>query len=207
MLSRYGVAPEIVCRVDLEPSEMCFVQYLPIKMAKYPDLRIPHNLAWTWPLLKLVMRDASLEDYIYLTIRHMWVSNEYKGNRHGWHTDGFGTDDINFIWYDCMPTEFCVQEFDLSSDHDISMQQMQEQAKEENIITYPNKTLLKMDQRVVHRVSENNESGMRTFIKVSISKDKYNLKGNAHNYLFDYGWDMIDRDIKRNHPSKEKSND
>ena len=41
----------------------------------------------------------------------------------------------------------------------------------------------------------------RTFIKVSFSDQKYNLKGNTHNYLFDYEWDMIDRSVSRNDPT------
>jgi hypothetical protein len=41
---------------------------------------------------------------------------------------------------------------------------------------------------------------MRAFLKVSISKDKYDLIGNSHNYLLDYDWQMKERKQERNIP-------
>jgi hypothetical protein len=43
--------------------------------------------------------------------------------------------------------------------------------------------------------------GMRSFLKISLSHQKYNLVGNSHNYLFDYNWDLHDRDTLRNDPA------
>lgn len=34
---------------------------------------------------------------------------------------------------------------------------------------------------------------MRNFLKVSFSKDKYDLKGNSKNYLLSYDWYFRDR--------------
>ena len=42
----------------------------------------------------------------------------------------------------------------------------------------------------------------RTFFKLSFSKDKYDLKGNSHNYLFDYNWEMRERKENRNIPQQ-----
>jgi len=41
---------------------------------------------------------------------------------------------------------------------------------------------------------------MRTFVKISFSKDKYDLIGNSHNYEMDYKWDMKERKEERNIP-------
>lgn len=79
---------------------------------------------------------------------------------------------------------------------------MNQQANSENEITYPSKSLLRLSQTVIHKVAENQASGMRTFVKVSISKDKYDLVGNSKNYLLDYNWEMRERKEKRNIPQK-----
>lgn len=204
---RYGAAPKILGHVKLDCPEIMHVQYMPILI---PDqgYRIPKNLQWVEPLIDIVWKnfqDYILSDdiYMYLTVKHGWVDKGSIPNRPGWHCDGFMSDDINFIWYDSVPTEFCIQDFDLTQDHDKSMMQMQQQARNENIVTYPYENLIMMDQSVVHRVGVAEQSAWRTFIKVSLSKDKYNLKGNAHNYLFDYNWEMYQRSTIRNHPTKE----
>lgn len=205
----YGTAPTpIWFDLELVPAEMCFVQYLPIAMAAHEghgdEIRIPPNLGWVRNLLAHV-RSADIHDdaYMYLTVKHIFASGADSGNRPGWHSDGFGTDDVNYIWYDRCPTEFAVQPFVLSTDCDVSMQEMEDQVKPESIVTYPVNTLLRLDQGVVHRSPENCEPGFRTFIKISCSKERYNLKGNAHNYLFDYDWPLVSRAAKRNHPMQD----
>ncbi len=77
---------------------------------------------------------------------------------------------------------------------------MEDQARSENIRTYPVNTLLRLDQYVIHRVAPNAAPGYRAFVKISVSKARYNLKGNAHNYLLNYEWEMHSRDATRNHP-------
>jgi hypothetical protein len=167
-------------------------------------IRIPKNLEWYRPLVNAIpmFESTSSWNYVYLTAKHLYVTPENLGNRPGWHSEGFGSNDINYIWSDSYPTEFCVQPFDLSDHHELSMIQMSVQANITNIKTYGEKTLLRLDPSVIHRVPENASSGYRTFVKISCSDSKYNLKGNAHNYLFDYDWEMFERDDSRNHLSK-----
>ena len=199
----YGKEPEIVGALEIDDIEMMFVQYLPVAMPN-TEVRLPANLRCFEDLITIALTDAGWSRnvcYVYLTAKHMYVTPDNMGNRPGWHTDGFGTDDLNYIWCDSSPTEFCIQDFQITDDHAISMTEMEQQAREENIVTYPIKTVLKLDAGVVHRVADRGEAGYRTFVKVSISKDKYNLKGNAHNYLFDYNWAMHDRAVERNHPA------
>jgi hypothetical protein len=200
----YGGSPDVICSLELQPSEFCYVQYLPIKMVEHPgSIRIPQGLHWVAELLLKVHNIESFYNrYVYLTVKHFYVETASAANREGWHSDGFMSNDVNYIWYSDMPTQFCNQEFKLTHDHSLSIIEMNDQADPANIVTYPNNTLLRMDERVIHRVNHDcTFKGVRTFIKVSFSDQKYNLKGNTHNYLFDYEWDMIDRSVNRNDPT------
>lgn len=203
----YGEPPIIVSPyINVEPSEMCFVQYLPIKMSNIEnlgrDIKIPQNLLWITPLVDLIINDIEEEHYLYLTVKHIYVVPNNMGNRPGWHSDGFKTNDLNYIWTDKFSTEFCIKEFNITDDCEISMIEMQQQVNKDNIIVYNEKSLLKLDQYNIHRSPEIG-SGYRTFIKLSLSTERYNLQGNAHNYLFDYHWKMKKRMIERNHPHQE----
>lgn len=204
----YSPAPIVLFeQVEFSPAEMCFVQYLPVMMPGRWDVRIPQNLAWaggfvTAALTELLKRDLlPFNSYAYLTAKHLWVTPDNIGNRPGWHIDGYLSDDLNIIWSDKYPTEVCVQDFNLTPDHTKSMIEMEQQVKEENIRTYGEGSMLLLTPEIVHRPPAIKESGMRTFLKLSISKDQYNLKGNAHNYLFDYEWDMCERQVGRNTPA------
>lgn len=142
--------------------------------------------------------DDLLRSYIYLTVKSEYQRNGCGFNREGWHIDGFGTDDENYVWSNCQPTIFNNGPFDLSDDENLSMAQMEEQADPANNYCFPDKTLVRMG-RSVHKVGPYIE-GHRVFVKVSFSKKKYNLLGNSHNYLIDYNWDMIARNKERNVP-------
>jgi hypothetical protein len=199
-----GSAPHVIGTFDIDPSEMMFIQYMPVWIPE-PGLRIPAHVECFFPLIEAVMHRELRKlptHYLYLTAKHLYVTPENMGNRPGWHSDGFGTDDVNYIWSDSAPTEFCIQAFDLSDDCDASIAQMETQAREENVTIYPAKSLLRLDPSVIHRVPINAAPGYRTFVKISVSESKYNLQGNAHNYLFDYDWEMQSREEKRNHPHK-----
>jgi hypothetical protein len=202
-----GGSPVVVGKIPAQASEMMFVQYLPVHMP-HQGLKVPEHVKCFQGIIDTAMVDfATMADvsnkYVYLTAKHLYVTPENLGNRPGWHIDGFGTEDINYIWYDSSPTEFCNQTFDITDDEHQSIADMTEQADEENVITYPVETLLRLDNMIVHRTTTQRiEPGYRTFVKVSISDEPYNLKGNARNYMFDYDWDMKGRDQERNVTSK-----
>jgi hypothetical protein len=193
--------PFVLGSYEIDCRELMFVQYMPLAMP-YQSPRIPPNLRCFLPLVEAVVNLGRRGNtYIYLTAKRLFVGPNCLGNRPGWHTDGFGTDDINYIWCDSLPTEFCVnQHFNLSDAHEASMRQMEDQAKPENIKTYPVGSLLRLDSAVVHRCARPVTEGYRTFVKISVSRERYNLVGNAHNYLFDYDWPMVERQAGRNHP-------
>ena len=183
---------------------MCFVQYMPIKRP-FGFVAIPENLCWTKPVVETICSvdeyNYRLErSYIYLTVKHLYVERGSLGSRPGWHIDGFLSDDQNFVWCDKNPTEYVpsLDSYTFSQDHEKALHEM----KLADIMTIheiPVNAVVDLE-RTVHRTKEDIEPGLRTFIKVSVSEHKYNLQGNAHNYLIPHGWKMYPREKARNHP-------
>lgn len=207
----YGAGPKVIGHIPLHNPEMMFYLYLPIKMNDGIDIRVPERLQYARPLIEAVISDASeaLPDfddhYIFLTAKTLYVEQGSPGNRPGWHADGYGSHgDLSYIWHDMNPTEFAEQEFvDIPDDDFESMVAMEKQIKPECIVTYPDCTLLRLDESVVHRVNPIVNRGVRTFIKLSVSRHRYNLAGNSHNYLFDYDWELHNRGDVRNMDNKD----
>lgn len=194
--------PEIVVdNLVLHPEEFCYHVYMPIKVGKLHA--VPDNLTWCLPLIDKVKTEDWLNyEYWYLTVKHMWIDG--YGNREGWHIDGFDTDDVNYIWADCIPTQFCIQMFDLSEDHNRSLLEMKEQIDTKNIWNASANQLLRLTSDIVHRPVESNQPTLRTFIKVSCSNSIYNLKGNATNSkIKGLTWEKVERKLERNHPIGE----
>lgn len=206
-----GNLPKSLGLVPLSPTEMMYWLYCPISEPGNMMALVPPNLRQFDPILQKVRNDDPdrwLESYVYLTAKTLWVSGDYIGNRPGWHTDGFGTDDVNYIWYDRAPTEFLNvwPNVEVSDDCDESMREMEALAA--SLYTdrfgpmrYPNCHLLRLDPTVVHRSPTKFEPGVRTFVKVSLSKDRYDLIGNSINHALALDWTMVERKEERNHPS------
>jgi len=207
---RYGSLPTRVENIKVECNEMMFYQYLPIKLAgRGPEYILHENRldcftdlifnAWYDFRLNFGI-ERLIASYIYLTAKSMFQLPGCAFNREGYHSDGFLTNDINYIWSDKNPTIFNSSRFNLTMNDEVSLKEMEEQALVENEVFYPNNTLLRLDQYNIHKVGPIKEIGVRTFIKISFSYDQYNLVGNAHNYLLDYNWEMKQRKIGRNVP-------
>ena len=197
----FSPLPHSLGHISIDCPEFIYHVYMPIKMAD-TEVRIPQHLRCFWPIVERAMFHcgAPAGMYFYLTVKKMYVAAGQSANRPGWHIDGYGTNDKNFIWSDCMPTEFVTGHFDLSDDHEVSLFQMRQQAQGREVITPPSGELLMLESDSVHRVAVCHQDCVRTFAKLSMSTEQYNLKGNAHNYLFDYNWPMVDRLPERNHP-------
>lgn len=224
----YGRAPKVVTPcLELTPTEMMFYLYLPIRFPFEDDsweseynyrFWVPKNLQFAWPFIEMVWADTGIKTFdthfVYLTAKTMYVEPGAPGNRPGWHADGYGSNgDLNYIWYDSNPTEFAEMPFENIPDDDMaSMEAMAIQIAQEScrlvarplpIKTYPCKSVLRLDESVVHRVSPFVTPGVRTFLKASVSRHRYNLKGNSHNHLVHYDWEMHDRLAIRNTDSKD----
>lgn len=201
--------PKLIQAVDeCKLTEFMTYQNLPVMISSIDSgFRLPPNLQSIRGLLCLALADmwvnATVTDYIYVTAKKGWATPDNLLNRSGWHCDGFGTDDINYIWSDGSPTRFVDQEFhDISDDHHESMRQFEEQIIPESIVYAQPRTLYRLDFHVVHSTPVITKPELRSFIKISFSNSKYNLENNSHNYQFEYDWEMHPRDIDRNHTSR-----
>lgn len=213
---KYGDKPTPIGCINIDCKEMMFYQYLPIKMIKKYAFQVEERLQVFLPLIELVVSDFEtkfgtkemIDSYVYLTVKRQFVSKNKRINRPGYHSDGFLTDDINYIWSDENPTVFNTSEFKLSQDDEVSLKEMTDQALIENEIIFPNNTILRLNQFNIHKVNEDSKfEGLRTFVKVSFSKDKYDLEGNSHNYELHYNWEMKPRKLQRNIPQSNLQND
>lgn len=206
----YNKLPVSVKVINLNIDEWMSYQYLPIKLPNQHKITLEKRLYFLYHFLGDIACDYvglnGLDDYMnsymYLTIKNGYQSNGCSFNRKGLHSDGFLTDDINYIWYNKQPTIFNYTGFVLSKDERLSLKEMEYQADPAKDVIFPCNNILRMDQYSIHRVGEPVE-GQRCFIKVSFSKDKYNLKGNSINYDLDYSWVMKDRKVERNIPQGE----
>lgn len=211
---KYGQPPVDLGMIDLSVDEMMFWMYCPVKLKSKGTWQLPDNLQKYESLLeevnldiydRLLDEDKWLNSYIYMTAKTLWVTADNPGNRPGWHSDGFLTEDLNYLWYDDNPTIFWEPKelVAFEKDHQKSLMQMEEVTGHGPYKTYPCKHLLCLDETVIHRVANVAKPGMRTFIKISVSSDKYDLKGNSINYKLNTGCDLRDRQQERNPPSKE----
>lgn len=189
----YGKLPRVVAFCTDGCDDMMFYQDMPIKLIGQSSITVECRIRDSFD--KIIATaccdfvgnfglDRFVNSYVYICAKRLWQSKGTAFNREGWHTDGFGTEDITYLWSNHSPTVFNSTCLNLSDDHAISMQEMNEQVQDVNNVTYPDGALVQMDQYVVHKVGEQKE-GVRSFLKIVFSKDKFDLLGNAHNYLLE----------------------
>lgn len=202
----YGKLPVYIDKFDFDLKEVMYYLYMPVRM-RSSDVMLPPNVECCREMILradiYARRHARHYKYAYLSARKGWATNDNPLNRPGWHCDGFGTDDLNFVWWTGPSTRFAHQPFTgIVSDHSRSLTQFDEQIKPDCIVTYPEKTLFALDPSVVHATPIIEAPQMRQYIKVSFSDERYNLENNSHNYLFDYDWPMHSREALRNDPHR-----
>lgn len=224
--NKYGKEPLTLGEWELDFGEYMLYQYLPVAIDchkwGYYDVELPPNLEFSRDFIEACVTEEYSRDadwnYIYVTAKRGFATPGNPLNRPGWHADGFGTPDVNYVWVDKYPTLFAIGEFgDISDDHILSVTQFTEEiqlsesygslfgedTKPIQLVTYPDRTLVRLDDTVIHAAPEvPAPGGERSFFKVSFSNEKYNLRGNAHNYGLDYNWEMFDREFVRNDPAR-----
>lgn len=205
----YGSKPVLVGDFPISLSEVMYYLYLPVKLLD-SDVRLPPNVEVCRPLIAAAL-EYGVEDgrnvlgeYVYLSARKGWASPDNPLNRPGWHCDGFGTDDLNFVWWSGPGTRFAVQKFHgIDESHISSLAQFEKQVDERKVIKCKARGLYAIDPYCVHATPIIQAPGcMRQYIKVSLSRHQYNLENNSRNYLFDYSWPLHSRDVIRNDPHK-----
>lgn len=218
-----GEAPVGCGHFDTRLTEVMYYLYLPVFMRKeathYRDIRLPENVCGLQSMVDRAMREAEKRgrhyQYVYLSARKGWATPDNPLNRPGWHCDGFGTDDLNFVWWSGPGTRFAVGDFgNISVDHIESLKQFEATIYLDehgpfpklNVFSPPQGNLYMLTPRVVHATPLIGAPGcMREYIKVSLSDDRYNLENNSHNYLFDYNWPLHPREVIRNDPARAQA--
>lgn len=222
MDQRYGASPKMVAEFfDVELDEFMNWMYLPVRWNTGPldDVRLPYNLLPIAEMVRAVLDDldGAPGQYVYVTGKHNFATPGNPLNRGGWHCDGFGTDDLNYVWWAGAGTRFLICNYGIDdripADHIGSLDAFEKLAEEAEsgrggmkVGTRPQRTLYKIDRWVIHATPEIPEPGeMRSWVKVSVSPNRYNLMGNAHNDKFEYRWRMWPRSTIRNDPSRAQA--
>lgn len=212
MTTTYGAAPVSLGTYDLDFHEYMHYLYLPIKVPEEGELVIfPERLGFAADMIRDAIRSETTRGnrwtHIYVTARRGFATPGNPLNRPGWHSDGFGTPDINYVWTDRYPTLFAVQDFHgISDGHAESARQFEEQVDPDRIVTYADCVLQRLDASVIHTAPEiPAPGGDRSFFKISFSNSRYNLLGNSHNHLLDYDWPMHPRAVVRNDPARSEA--
>jgi len=200
---------KLIEEINLDVKETFSYLYMPIKFPEHiiVSLKMEERLRCVSPLIGRSISDfigeygldRYVDSYVYITCHNLFQADA-PYNRPGYHADGFGTNDINYIWSNKQPTIFNDGPFSLSVDDTKSMQEMEDQARQENDYCYNDNSLVRLTPKDVHKVGTF-VPGMRCFFKISFSKDQYRLEGNTHNYLLDYDWNMLPRKKERNTPN------
>lgn len=208
MTNKFGNPPQDLGFFPVEGGEVFYFLYLPISLPGQIGYTLPKSLHQFISLIDAVRIDEPDRfeaEHVYVTGRRMYVGPEISANRPGWHSDGFGTDDLNYIWYDALPTVFNNGPFVNIPDNDkMSLKEFEKQADETMNYSFGNKCLLRLDPSVIHRVAGNpDRQFIRTFVKISISKHRYDLEHNSINHDLDYSWKQRLRKSDRNSPHSE----
>lgn len=205
----YGKLPIYMGQFEFDLPEVMYYLYLPVVMQRESSdwIGLPENVECCRDLIRAATLHAAGTrghpyNYTYLSARKGIATPGNPLNRPGWHCDGFGTDDLNYVWWVGPGTRFAAQCFyGIVSDHNRSMEQFDEQVKLDSVVSYAERGLYQIAPDVVHSTPEIKETCWRQYVKISFSDHKYNLENNSHNYMFDYDWPMHRRDGVRNNPA------
>jgi len=198
----------LVIPPEVMPEYMNY-QYLPIKMADSPSIRVEPRLAPVVAVLRPWLESIDTEGlYVYLTAKHLWATPANPLNRPGWHIDAYGHPvDRNFVWSDVYETRYVQEGVEIpTTESDAQALALFEDIGDLATLNDMVKLaecgrLWEFGQQCIHATPiVPAPGGFRRFIKVSLSPDKYNLAGNSINHLFDYNWTMYDREAIRNDP-------
>lgn len=209
-----GEAPQAMGHFDFHLPEVMYYLYLPVVMREHPGgaIMLPPNIECCRPLIREAIRSCEhlKYRYVYLSARKGWATPDNPLNRPGWHCDGFGTNDMNFVWWRGPGTRFISGSWRVSADHLESLQEFEALARFEEsggrVYSPPEGTLYVIPPTVIHATPLIGAPGcMREYVKISLSNERYNLENNSHNYLFDYSWPLHSRELIRNDPHKAQA--
>lgn len=209
-MAKVGDAPVSIGHFDITLSEVMYYLYLPVVMREMPGgaIQLPPNVECCRPLIRqAILSTKRSYHYAYLSARKGWATPDNPLNRPGWHCDGFGTDDMNFVWWRGPGTRFITGDFEVPDDHLESLRRFETIAAGSwATFSPPEATLYALTPAVIHATPLIGAPGcMRQYVKISLSNHRYNLENNSHNYLFDYDWPLHSREVIRNDTHKAQA--
>lgn len=194
---------------------------MPIKMPDCAEYRLPRALRqFTATLQRIVdfehgVNPRHADYHAYLTIDQRWVEPGTLHREAPCHVDGFQgarwtpkcLTNHTYTVSDVLPTAYYVQPFELAGMdervHDFFWEMNAQVADTDEAHKWQPQPaeLTLMDCYCVHRGVENDgpERVFRTWLRLSFEERRrvFDRLGNAHNPLFDYHWEMVDRDIEQ----------
>ena len=197
-------------------------------LMKGQGLMVPKGLEPFMEAIKMAIEteisinpDFSIEDWNgYITVDQKTVPPEKTQRRYGPHSDAYVTNENTvmdkeilttntYVFYDKLPTDyfdgpFSLEGVDPQNDVEV-LNKFKEHATKQTVVHYPSYTGLRMTPYDIHTPAVNNTDKpiRRTFVKITFSKDRYNLLGNQINTFFDYSdWTWATRDPERNHRNR-----
>ncbi len=194
---------------------------LPIKLPDLAEYRLPRALAQFAPTIQRIIDVEHLinphhaEYHAYLTIDQGWVEPDALHREAPCHVDGFqgarwhprAHTNHSYTVSDVLPTAYYVQPFDLTAldetKHDFFWEMNAQVADTSEAHRWQPQPaeLTVMDCYCVHRGVEADQRTHRTWLRLSFEERRrvFDRRGNAHNPLFDYAWEMVERDIEQLH--------
>jgi hypothetical protein len=188
---------------------------LPIKFPG-TDYRLPRELENLFPTirwiadLQMTVNPQYDDYYCYLTFHSDFVKRGTLEREAPCHVDGFQgarkvSTSINhsFTVSNCLPTAYYVQPFSVDkldvTKHDFFWEFNRQVAmtNSRHAITHEPYEITMMDAYCVHRGVEAPEDTPRNWLRMSYEKRIFDRLGNTHNPLFDYNWEMVERDIEQ----------
>ena len=194
---------------------------MPIKLPGCDEYRVPRALAqFAGTIQRIVDFEHAVNphhaDYhAYLTIDQRWVEAGTLHREAPCHVDGFQGSrwspkcrtNHTYTVSDRLPTAYYVQPFDFTGldervhDYFWEMNAQVADTNEAHRWQPAEAELTIMDCYCVHRGVENESSSrvFRTWLRLSYEERRrvFDRLGNAHNPLFDYAWEMVERDIEQ----------
>ncbi len=194
---------------------------LPIKLPDCEQYRLPRALRqFTGTIARVVdvehrINPRHADYHAYLTIDQRWVEPGTLQREAPCHVDGFQgarwqpkcLTNHTYTVSDLLPTAYYVQPFDFDGldervhDYFWEMNAQVADTNEAHRWQPSPAEITMMDCYCVHRGVENEGPSrvFRTWLRVSFEERRrvFDRLGNAHNPLFDYEWNMVDRDIEQ----------
>lgn len=192
---------------------------MPIKFPDKSEYRIPRALRQLTPVIQRIIDfehrvNPDHADYFaYLTVDQRTVAPGTLQREAPCHVDGFQgarwrpkcRTNHSYTVSDVLPTAYYVQPFDFSAldeaVHDFFWEMNAQVALTNEAHRWQPRPgeLTLMDCYCVHRGVEAEVETRRTWLRLSFEERRriFDRLGNAHNPLFGYDWEMVERDIEQ----------